>query len=63
MGVWVILLSIVGSVIGSLIAWIVVIHWDLEGLWEQRRLQHGKELDQRQREAAEKHGKRSGKTT
>jgi hypothetical protein len=52
---------IVGSVssfIGSFIAIVVVLHYDVEGWWEQRRLKHGKELDQRQREAAEKHGKR-----
>ena len=52
---------IVGSVssfIGSFIAIVVVLHYDIEGWWEQRRLAHGKRLDQRQREAAEKHGKR-----
>jgi hypothetical protein len=51
---------IVGSVssfIGSFIAIVVVLHFDVEGWWEQRRLSHGKHLDQRQREAAEKHGR------
>lgn len=51
-----ILLWVLSSFVGSFIAILVVLHWDLEGLWEQRRLQHGKQLDQRQREAAEKHG-------
>jgi hypothetical protein len=52
-GLW-----IVASFVGSFIAIVVVLHYDIEGWWEQRRLQHGKQLDQRQREAAEKHGKR-----
>lgn len=47
------------SFLGSFVAIIVVLHYDIEGWWEQRRLQHGKQLDPRQREAAEKHGKRS----
>ena len=58
-----ILLWVLSSFVGSFIAILVVLHWDIEGFWEQRRLQHGKQLDQRQREAAEKHGKRSSKTT
>jgi hypothetical protein len=54
--IWIILLSFLSSIVGSLFAWLVVIHFDWEGLWEQRRLEHGKKLDQRQLEAARKHG-------
>jgi len=46
------------SFIGSFIAIVVVLHYDIEGWWEQRRLEHGKQLDERQRKAAEEHGKR-----
>ena len=52
------LLEILASAIGSMIAVVIFFHYDLEGWYEQRRLKHGKQLDQRQREAAEKHGKR-----
>jgi hypothetical protein len=51
-------LGSVSSFIGSFVAILVVLHFDIEGWWEQRRLAHGKTLDQRQREAAEKHGRR-----
>ena len=53
------LIGIGTSFIGSFIAILVVLHYDLEGLWEQRRLEHGKKLDQRQLEAARKHGHKS----
>lgn len=46
------------SFIGSMISLALWMHYDLEGVWEQRRLAHGKELDERQRKAAEQHGKR-----
>jgi hypothetical protein len=57
-----ILLWTLSSFVGSFIAILVVLHWDIEGWWEQRRLSHGKKLDQRQQEAAEKHGRRGSKT-
>jgi hypothetical protein len=44
------------SFVGSFLAVLVVIHWDIEGFWQQRRLEHGKRLDQRAEEAAKKHG-------
>ena len=47
---------VLSSFVGSFIAIIVVLHWDIEGWWELRRLRHGKLLDERQREAAMKHG-------
>jgi hypothetical protein len=50
------LIGISTSFIGSFIAIVVVLHWDIEGWWEQRRLERGKKLDQRQLEAARKHG-------
>jgi hypothetical protein len=52
----IILLSLTSSTLGSLIALAIWFHWDIEGFWEQRRLEHGKKLDQRQLEAARKHG-------
>lgn len=52
------LIGIATSFIGSFIAIVVVLHYDIEGWWEQRRLEHGKNLDQRQRRVAEEHGKR-----
>ena len=55
--------TIVASGVGNMISLAIWFHYDIEGWWEQRRLQHGKQLDQRQREAAEKHGKRGSKTT
>jgi hypothetical protein len=56
MDVWIILLSFLSSIVGSLCAWVVVIHYDLEGWYEQRRLERGKKLSRRQMEAAKKHG-------
>ncbi len=55
---WIELLGVgtFSSFIGSFIAIIVVLHWDLEGWWQQRRLEHGKKLDQRSLDAARKHG-------
>lgn len=52
------LIGSVTSFIGSFVAILVVLHYDVEGWWEQRRLAHGKKLDERQRRAAEAHGKR-----
>ena len=46
------------SFIGSMFALALWMHYDLEGWWEQRRLAHGKRQDERQRKAAEQHGKR-----
>jgi hypothetical protein len=52
------LLAVVASFIGNMLSLALWFHFDIEGWWEQRRLAHGKTLDQRQREAAEKHGRR-----
>lgn len=55
--IWVDLaIGTLSSFIGSFIAIVVVLHYDIEGWWEQRRLEHGKKLDRRQLEAARKHG-------
>lgn len=59
MSLLLILLSFVSSTLGSLVALAIWFHWDVEGFWEQRRLAHGKQLDERQRCSAEAHGKRS----
>jgi len=50
------LIDILASFVGSFAAILVVLHWDIEGWWQQRRLAHGKKLDQRALEAARKHG-------
>lgn len=54
-----ILVGVSTSFVGSFIAIVVVLHYDIEGWWEQRRLAHGKQLDERQRRSAEAHSKRS----
>lgn len=51
------LIGTLSSFIGSMVALALWMHYDLEGWWEQRRLAHGKKLDERQRKAAEQHGK------
>lgn len=50
------LFAILSGFIGNMFSLAIWFHYDIEGWWEQRRLKHGKKLDQRQREAAEKHG-------
>ncbi len=49
-------LGVLAGFIGNLASLAIWFHYDVEGWWEQRRLKHGKQLDTRQREAAEKHG-------
>lgn len=48
-------LGVAESFVGGMLALAIWVHWDLEGWWEQRRLRHGKTLDQRQRRAADRH--------
>ena len=50
------LLGLLSGFIGNMLSLAIWFHFDIEGLWEQRRLEHGKKLDQRQLEAARKHG-------
>lgn len=49
--------TVLASAIGNMISLAIWFHWDIEGFWQQRRLAHGKRLDERQKEAAEHHGK------
>lgn len=56
MNAWVLLaLTFPVSVAASLAALAIWFHFDIEGWWQQRRLEHGKRLDERQRRAAEEH--------
>lgn len=57
MSSWLLLaLSVPASALGNLISLAAWFHFDVEGWWEQRRLAHGKNLDERQLRAAREHG-------
>jgi hypothetical protein len=55
------LIDLIASFIGGMAALVVWFHFDIEGFWQQRRLEHGKKLDQRAEEAARKHGFKKGR--
>jgi hypothetical protein len=54
--IWFWVATILASAVGNMLSLAIWFHWDIEGFWQQRRLEHGKQLDQRSLEAARKHG-------
>jgi hypothetical protein len=50
------LLGLFSGFIGNMLSLAIWFHFDIEGFWQQRRLEHGAKLDQRSLEAARKHG-------
>jgi len=42
-------LEFLASFLGSILAWILVFHFDLEGLWQERRYKHGQKLEEKKR--------------